>query len=172
MSWQNTLPVMVRYLINDTDPSNYTYTDARISKSILVGAQFVGLELDFVNNYAIDLVAETITPDPTSNETRDDSFINLLALRTACIIIGSEIKTGAANAIAIKDGPSSIDLRGVSSTLTVLYKDLCDKYDSLADFLRFANDTGQAILGPYSPGSDFIVRTHNDYDYRGNYFRY
>lgn len=172
MSWQNTVPVMVRYLINDTDSTNYKYSDSRIQKATLVGAQFVGLELDFVNSYAVDLVGETIVPDPTSSETRDDPFINLLALRTACIILGSEIKTEAANAIAIKDGPSSIDLRGVSSTLTVLYKDLCDKYESLADFLRFAGDTGQAILGPYSPGSDFIVRTHNDYDYRGNYFRY
>lgn len=172
MSWQNTIPIMVRYLINDTDPTNYTYSDSRVEKAILVSAQFVSLELDFVNSYTVDLVNETISPDPTDSETKDSSFINLLALKTACIIIGSEIKTEAANAISIKDGPSSIDLRGVSSTLTMLYKDLCDKFSKMADDYRFTGETGQAILGPYSPGADFISRTHNDYDFRGNYFRY
>lgn len=172
MSWQNSIPIMVRYLINDTDPTNYTYSDSRVEKAILVSAQFVSLELDFVNSYTVDLVNETISPDPTDSETKDSSFINLLALKTACIIIGSEIKTESANAISIKDGPSAIDLRGVSSTLAMLYKDLCDEYDSSVDLYKFTGNTGQAVLGPYSPGADFIARTHNDQNFRGNYFRY
>lgn len=172
MSWQNTISIMVRYLINDVDPASYKYSDSRIEKTVLVGAQFVSLELDFPNTYIIDFSNDTISPDPTQEITKDNSFINLTALKTACIVIGSELKTEAGNAISIKDGPSAIDLRGVSSTLAMLYKDLCDKYDSTADYYRFTGDTGQAILGPYSPGADFISRTHNDYDFRGNYFRY
>lgn len=172
MSWQNTIPVMVRYLISDVDSSNYKYSDSRIEKTTIVGAQFVSLELDFPNIYAIDIANDTIIPDPTDSNTKDNSFINLVAMKTACIIIGSELKTEAGNAISIKDGPSAIDLRGVSSTLSVLYKDLCDKYTSMVDDYKFTGDTGQAILGPYSPGADFIARTHNDYDNRGNYFRY
>lgn len=172
MSWQNTLPTIVRYLINDTDGSNYKYNDARIEKTVLVGAQFVSLELEFVNDYSIDIENDIISPDPTESSTKDSAFINLVALKTACIILGSELKTESANAIAIKDGPSSIDLRGVSSTLTMLYKDLCDKYKVMADDYKFTGDIGQAILGPYSPGADYISRTHNDNDFRGNYFRY
>lgn len=172
MSWQNTIPVMVRYLIDDTDSTSYKYSDARIEKTILVGAQFVSLELDFPNIYVIDIPNDSLTPDPTDTNTKDNSFINLVALKTACIIVGSEMKTESANAISIKDGPSAIDLRGVSSTLAVLYKDLCDKYMAMADDYKFTGETGQAILGPYSPGADFIARTHNDYDFRGNYFRY
>lgn len=172
MSWQTTIPVMVRYLINDVDNTNYKYSDARIEKSVLVSAQFVSLELDFPNIYIINLSTDSLLPDPTDTATKDSSFINLVALKTACIIIGSEMKTEAANAISIKDGPSAIDLRGVSSTLGILYKDLCAKYDDVADAYRFSGDVGQAILGPYSPGADFIARTHNDYDFRGNYFRY
>lgn len=172
MSWQSTLPVMVRYLINDVDNTNYKYSDSRIEKTIVVGAQFVSLELEFRNTYSIDIANNIITPDPTDAGTLDSSFINLVAIKTACIIVGSEMKTEAANAISIKDGPSAIDLRGVSSTLSVLYKDLCSKYDETADLYRFTGETGQAILGPYSPGADFISRTHNDYDFRGNYFRY
>lgn len=172
MAWQITIPTMVRYLISDVDDSNYKYSDARIEKTTLVGAQFVSLELNFSNNYVVDIENDTLTPDPTESSTKDDSFINLAALKTACIIIGSEMKTEAGNAISIKDGPSAIDLRGVSSTLSILYKDLCDKYSKMADDYKFTGETGQAILGPYSPGADFIARTHNDYDHRGNYFRY
>lgn len=172
MSWQTSIPIMVRYLINDTDPSNYKYSDSRIEKTIVVGAQFVSMELDFINQYSINLDSNLIVPDPTDPLTQDSSFINLVALRTAYIIIGSELKTESANAISIKDGPSAIDLRGVSSTLMVLYKDLVTMYDDLADAYRFSGDVGQAVLGPYSPGADFIARTRNDYDFRGNYFRY
>lgn len=172
MSWQNTIPVMVRYLINDVNPSGYKYTDARIEKTSVIGAQFVSLELDFPNVYAIDIANDSISPDPTDSNTKDDSFINLTALKTACIILGSELKTESANAISVRDAQSSIDLRGVSSTLAMLYKDLCDKYMAMADDYKFTGETGQAILGPYSPGADFIARTHNDYDHRGNYFRY
>lgn len=172
MSWQNTIPIMVRYLINDVDSTNYKYSDARIEKTTLVGAQFVSLELEFVNNYVVDIANDTISPDPTDSDTKDSSFINLAALKTACIIIGSEMKLEAANAISVRDGSSSIDLRGVSSTLAILYKDLCDKYSKMADDYKFTGETGQAILGPYSPGADFIARTRSDNDFRGNYFRY
>lgn len=172
MSWQNTIPVMVRYLINDVNASGYKYTDSRIEKTTVVGAQFVSLELDFPNVYTIDISNDSISPDPTDEATKDNSFINLTALKTACIILGSELKTEAYNSISVKDAQSAIDLRGVSSTLAMLYKDLCDKYMAMADDYKFTGETGQAILGPYSPGADFIARTHNDYDHRGNYFRY
>ena len=78
----------------------------------------------------------------------------------------------ASNSISIKDGPSAIDLRGVSNTLVVLYQDLCKKYESaLMSYQAGGSIAGQAILGPYSPGSDFIRRGHSD-DTRGDYFRY
>ena len=172
MSWQITIPTMVRYLISDVDDSNYKYSDSRLEKTTLIGAQLVSLELDFPNIYEVDIENDILTPDPTETTTKDSSFINLVALKTACIIIGSEMKAEAGNAISIKDGPSAIDLRGVSSTLGILYKDLCSKYTKMADDYKFTGETGQAILGPYSPGADFIARTHNDYDHRGNYFRY
>ena len=74
-------------------------------------------------------------------------------------MVGSEIRSESGNAISIKDGPSAIDLRGVTSTLTKLYEDLCEKYDKMLIDYRTGNSiAGQAILGPYSPGSDFVSR--------------
>jgi hypothetical protein len=162
---------MVRHLINDLDQEKYKYSDERIETSILVSAQLLSIETDFETSYTVDIANGNLSPDPV--DLKDNAFINLSALKSACIIVGSELKTEASNAISIKDGPSAIDLRGVASTLSVLYRDLSDKYAKLLLDYRAGNSiAGHAILGPYSPASDYVVRTHGDYDSRGGYFRY
>lgn len=159
MSWQGEMSTIVRHLINDLDSSAYKYSDRRIESSLLVSSQLVTLQIDFNNTYTIDIEQCSLSPDPTDAETKDNAFINLACLKTACIIVGSEVRSEAGNAISIKDGPSSIDLRGVASTLLALYSDLCEKYDKLVLDYRAGNSVaGQAILGPYSPGSDYISR--------------
>ena len=87
-------------------------------------------------------------------------------------MIGGEIRLESGNAISIKDGPSAVDLRGVLA-LSMLHKDLCAKYDNaVLDYSAGKSIAGQAILGPYSPGSDYINRTYSDNDLRGGYFRH
>lgn len=171
MAWQTDLTIMLRHILNDLDSSNYKYSDSRIQTAVLVSAQFLLSAVDFGQNYVVDFATSSLSPDPTVD--KDIDFMTLVCLKTACMIIGSEIRLEASNAIAIKDGPSSIDLRGVASTLSVLYKDLCEKYEqAIIDYSAGQSIAGHAILGPYSPGSDFVSRTHSDYDHRGNYFRY
>lgn len=173
MSWQGQMSTMVRYLVNDIDPENYKYSDNRIETTILVAARIVTLEVDLINVYSINVETCYLSPDPTDDNVLDVPFINLVSLKSATIIIGSEVRTEASNAISIKDGPSAIDLRGVAGTLTTLYKDLNEKYNKLLlDYRSGGSIAGQAILGPYSPGSSFTSRTHNDYNFRGGYFRY
>ena len=172
MSWQGQISTMVRYLINDTDPASYTYSAKRLETTILVAAQLLTTETDLNNVYAINLEQCTLSPDPTDAGTKDDDFIALASLKSACIILGGEIKKESSNAISIKDGPSAIDLRGVAGTLTGLYKDICAKYDKLLlDYKAGNSIAGHAILGPYSPGSDFVKRSYSDPDLRGGYFR-
>lgn len=173
MAWQSEISTILRYLINDVDHNNYKYSDSRIETTILVAAQLVTFDTEFPNQYSIDIANSSLLPDPTTTNIRDNAFINLVALRSACVILGSEVKTEASNSISIKDGPSAIDLRGVSMTLNQLYQDFCKKYD---DLLRdYKEDdrsiAGQAILGPYSPGSEYISR-NNTNDFRNDYFRY
>jgi|TARA_Y100000593_G_scaffold66933_1_gene123153 hypothetical protein len=150
---------MVRYLVDDIDPTNYKYANKRVETTILVAAQFVTLQTDFNNTYTINVEQCTLSPDPTDSDTKDNAFINLTALKAACIMLGSEVRSESGNAISIKDGPSAIDLRGVASTLVTLYQDLCKKYDQmLLDYRAGSSVAGQAILGPYSPGSDLVSR--------------
>lgn len=170
MSWQGQMGTIVRHLINDLDPDSYKFSNTRLETTILVAAQLSQMNIDFSNSYTINVETCTLSPDPTVTSTIDDPFVTLICLRTACIIIGSEIRSESGNAISIKDGPSAIDLRGVTQTLTVIYKDLCEKYEHLLlEYRAGSSIAGQAILGPYSPGSDLISR--NNMGHRsGGYF--
>ena len=167
------MTTVVRHLVNDVDSSNYTFSTDRVETTILVAAQLLIMKVDFNNTYDINVEASTLSPDPTDSGTKDDPFIALACLRAACIIVGSEIRKESGNAISIKDGPSAIDLRGVTSTLTVLYQDLCKKYDeALIDYRAGNSVSGQSILGPYSPGSDHVRRGMYSDNRSGGYFNY
>lgn len=172
MSWQGQMSTIVRHLVNDLDPNTYKYSDNRIETSILVASQLMIMNVDFNNAYNINVETCKLSPDPTDEATKDNPFITLSSLRAACIIIGSEIRSESGNAISIKDGPSAIDLRGVTQTLTVLYKDLCQKYENLLlEYRAGSSVAGHAILGPYAPGADGITRNNTDHR-SGGYFNY
>lgn len=168
MSWQGQMGTMLRYIINDINPDNYQYTDKRIETTLLVAAQLTMMDATFLNNYNINIETCLLSPDPTELATKDNDFVNLTVLRAACVMLGSEIRSEAGNAISIKDGPSAIDLRGVAGTLSTLYTDICEKYQKLKDSYKkgISTDIGQAVLGPYSPGSDYISRGYSI----GNFF--
>tara|TARA_Y100000296_G_scaffold19091_1_gene22815 strand:- start:885 stop:1385 length:501 start_codon:yes stop_codon:yes gene_type:complete len=165
MPWQTDLVLMLRSLIGDLDKSKFT--DERLKQILVVGAYNVVKDADFSNTYTVDVAKVSVSPDPI---TENDTDFNILTVyKSACILLGSEVKTEAANAISIKDGPSSIDLRGVAQSLTMLYNDLCKKYDDLLRTYQYNNTlVGQAVLGPYSPGS--MVTGSDGYGRRGNIF--
>jgi hypothetical protein len=166
MSWKIDLVLMLRSIIGDLDGSKFT--DERLKQILVIGAFNVKADADFVNSYTVDIGAVSISPDPI--EIEDQDFAILTVYKSACILVGSEVKTEAANSISIKDGPSAIDLRGVTQSLIVLYNDLCKKYDEILTAYQYNNTlVGQAVLGPYSPGS--MILAANQFDYRGNVFQ-
>ena len=163
MTWKVDLVVMLRSLVGDLDQA--TFTDERLRQVITVGAYNVLNDADFSNDYVVSISSLSISPDPISE--KDTDFSVLSVYKAACILLGSEVKTEAANAISIKDGPSSIDLRGVSGSLSGLYKDLCEKYDELLQKYRYEKGSGSgtpagtAVLGPYSPASWGVAFNEN-----------
>ena len=165
MPWKIDLVLMLRSIIGDLDKAKFT--DERIKQILVVGAYNVLNDADFSETYTVNVAEISISPDPITQS--DTDFSTLTVYKSACILLGSEVKTEAANAISIKDGPSAIDLRGVTANLTNLYNDLCAKYDALLKTYQYNNTlVGQAILGPYSPGS--MIVNGNQFDYRGNLF--
>ena len=160
MPWQNEMTLIVRHLVNDLNTSDYTFTDSRLEEAVLVSAQLASLEIDFANIYTIDVDSSSLSPDPTTAGEKDDSFINLVSLKTAQMLIGSELKTHSLQAVSLRDGPSSIDLRGIVAGLKILFDDINRRYDEAVIQYKLNGIVGQAILGPYSPGSDSVARTH------------
>ena len=170
MSWQVDMVLMLRSVIGDLDSTKYN--DERLKQVLVVGAYNVQNDADFPNTYTVSVGGVSISPDPVTNN--DTDFTVLTIYKSACILLGSEVKTESANAIAIKDGPSSIDLRGVSGSLINLYKDICNKYEELLNKYRYESGNGDgtpvgtAILGPYSPGS--WGASQNRFGYDSGYF--
>lgn len=168
MSWQGELTTIVRVLINDIDPAAYSFSDHRLETAILAAARLMMMSVEFTNDYTVIVDQCSLSPDPTEADTLDAAFITLSCLKTACIILGGEIRSGAGNAISIKDGPSAIDLRGVGQSINVVRKDVCEEYERLLLEYKTTGGVdgggiGQAILGPYSPGSYLISRNAPDH---------
>lgn len=160
MPWQNEMTIIIRHLVNDLDSTSYTFTDSRLEEAVLVCAQLLLLEVDFESTYTIDVDSMTLSPDPTDSGNKDDSFINLICLSTSQMLLGSELKIHSLNAISLRDGPSSLDLRGIVAGLKILFEDINRRYDEAKMQYKLNGVVGQAILGPYSPGSDAVSRTH------------
>lgn len=140
--------LMVRYLINDVDGA--TYSDSRLRTAALIGAKYVNPL--FENYYTISLSGSgSISPDPSQ------AFMNLTTLKTACLISTGEAKISAGQGIAIKDGSSSLDLKGVSSSKSDMMKSYCEMYEEAKNEYLAAGDgtngpPGAAILSPINRG--------------------
>ena len=76
------------------------------------------------------------------------------------MLLGSELKTHSLNAISLRDGPSALDLRGIVTGLKILFDDINRRFEEAKTQYKLNGVVGQAILGPYSPGSDAVARTH------------
>ena len=155
MPWQNEMTLIVRNLVNDLDSTNYTFSDDRLEESILVSSQLSILEIDFEQTYTIDVDSTSLSPDPTTSSDKDDSFINLVSLKTAQMLLGSELKTHSLNAISLRDGPSSIDLRGIVSGLKILFDDINRRYEEAVTQYKLNGVVG--IFGKNFSGKSSII---------------
>ena len=150
MAWKTELTTIVRNLIGDTDIDSPTYSDERLYEAILSSAQLIQGEMDFTNDYTVDVDECILTPDPTTG-TKDNAFINLVSLKTACLILRSEAKTQALQAVNFVDGPSKIDGRGAAEGIAKLAQSACEMYsDARHDYKLGGNMVGAAIITPYN----------------------
>lgn len=161
MSWQIELPIIVRTLINDLEPSP-TYTDDRLQQTLAVAAQYVSREMNFDHQYSVDLNGLNISPDPTTMSVRDEEFIGFLCLRAACFLDQSTFRTKAASeGIRTSLGPASIAVGGnLKGYQTILEFGPCAMYDKL----KLEHEIGnikyvRAVLSPFV-GNKFTAADH------------
>lgn len=160
--WDTEMVVLLRHMIGDLDPDDYTYTDDRLQQTILTSAIFVTNEIPFDTEYIIDVDGVSLTPDPTDRDadTRDTDFMTLVLLKAACFIDTSEARTAAGQAITIRDGSSMISLGGsggvLQGRLTLWQKGYCATYQEAKAIYMYKNSaTGQAVSGPLPGVSDW-----------------
>lgn len=174
MSWQTDMTTIVRVWINDLDASP-TYSDSRIQQVITVAAQNVIREVNFVQNYTIDISSTGITPDPTAQDTKDDDFVALTSLKSACILDQSTFRTKAVNeGIKTTLASASLSVQGnLRGYHTLLQVGPCAIYDQLRTEFEVGNpSTCQAILSPFV-GNKFDPRntsSHLGGFYRNSYY--
>ena len=146
MVWTDEVVPIIRVLINDYD-SPVTYSDNRLIDTAIIAAQLLLLEISFSNTYTITISTCTISPDPIL----DDSFINMVSMKSACLILSGEAKTEASNSVKIIDGPSTIDLSGRSASIQMAAKKMQEMFDSAKLSYLAGNSVGaEAIVSPYT----------------------
>jgi hypothetical protein len=148
--WDSEMVVVLRHMIDDLADTP-KYSDDRLSQLILVGAQFVKAENPFETDYTINIENGVLKPDPTASSTRDDSFINLTLLRSACLLASSGLGKSASLGILVVEGPNRFDNRGANAGKQLQVKTWCEAYaDAKWEFVSASLTTpGEAIIGPY-----------------------
>lgn len=145
MSWETECVEIVRVLINDINAVE-KYEDCRIERVILVAATQLIQEVSFPDTYTINVIASTISPDPTEDPI-DNSFINLLCLKTALMITNGEMRKYAMAGMKVVDGPSTIDVSSAYNSVKGVYEDLLNKYEKERMMYQMGR-SGQAVTTP------------------------
>jgi hypothetical protein len=150
MSWQLEIPLIVRSLINDLSDTP-TYSDERIQQLIVVSAQYVTREVNLNNEYSINIINPDIIPDPTLLENKDLDFISFIALKSACLLDQSSLRTKAATeGIKAALGPANISVGANSSLQFLLLNGPCKSYEDLKMDYEIGNTSLlRGILSPF-----------------------
>lgn len=161
MSWQNELTTMVRTLINDSiEP--FEFSDERIIQTILVAGKYIQFDVNFDNEYSIDVNNLTLFPDPT--EINDEFFTILVSLKAACLVDQGTLRIKAASeGIRAALGPASLSVGGSAAGWEMILKHgPCKLYKDLAEYWDVSNASAiAAILGPFS-GNKFDPEFQHD----------
>lgn len=140
---------MVRAFINDLDESDYEFTDERLEQLISVAAKLVNMDLE--KTYTINVTSPAITPDPVTE--LDEIFVNLLVLKSACMIDHGNMRVKAALAgLTAKAGPASISVGGehFKALQTIVEQGPCKMYAEVLKDYKFGSGViGHAIMGPF-----------------------
>jgi len=146
MAWEDEMVPIVRHLVDDI--ASARYTDSRIQTSILISAQLMMTEVQFTNNYVVDIIGSGFTPDPTATTPKDNDYINLTCLKTACIILGGEAKEYGRNAVKIKDAAATADFKSAYDAVRESASQVCDDYDDYKTQYSLGKAPGTAIITP------------------------
>jgi len=158
VSWQTKIVTYVRGITDDLGSSQIN-SDEKLEQLIVIAAMQVVIEVDFSTDYVMDVEDITISPDPSN----DTPFVNLVSMKTACMLARADQKNQARKAYALKDGPTNIDGRAPSEQTSRWADNICQEYAKAVLDYKLGNlQPGKAIIGPYQfDGTDNYPYTPN-----------
>ncbi len=162
MAWQDDMTTILRTLVNDI--LSVTYTDDSLEQVLVVSGRYVSQELTFSQRFTCDVGNIDITPDPTDDATKDESFVNMTCLKAACMLDRGEAIIAARRAIAVVDGKSSVDLTGIAKAkLTLLEK---GGYCSVYDDAKLDYQSGQSRIAGAAVMTPFRIMAQGGWQMR------
>lgn len=168
MAWQDVMLGLLRPMVNDM--ASATYNDDTLEQVLVVAAfQVLREPLSFAFDYTADVENTDITPDPTDSDSQDDAFVNLVAIKAACIVDTGSAAGAATQAIMVKDGASMIDLRGaLAGKLALLRQGWCATYKEAKFEHQSGSLAGAAVMTPFRlyAGGATGYRSDDRGDYR------
>lgn len=148
MTWQTEITAIVRGLLDDADGTDFT--DTRLQQAILASSQLFLFDVKLSKTYVVDVAGSSISPDPTA-DPRDNVFINLVSLKTACMIAGGLARIAARDGMMVSDGLSKIDTRDAAAWYANLAKQRCDEYkQAKLEYSLGNNNPGHVIVSPFA----------------------
>lgn len=169
MSWDIEIPIIVRTLVNDLEVQPL-YSDERLKQIIIVAGKYVQIDVSLDNSYVCDVTALTITPDPI--DIKDDIFSGLLALKAACLIDHSTLRTKAATeGIRAALGPAMLNVNGsLEGIKLIMEAGPCATYDELVSHWNVTQASFvRGILSPFV-GNNFDPRSLQSIRARRNFY--
>lgn len=153
MAWDTVMITILRPIINDAiEP--YTYSDATLKSLLVTSAFYVVGDIDWSTDYTVDVVAETITPDPSTSNPIDYDFINACVLRAACLIDQATHRTAAeSEGVEAYAGPARLRISGrTKATKDLIDVGSCAAYEDLKQQINFGTSMASKaiiVIGPY-----------------------
>lgn len=149
MSWKKEIPIIVRTLIDDLSEEP-KYSDERLLQVITVAARYVQFDVVLDHAYTVNVTSPNISPDPTLDN--DSIFISLVALKTACLIDQSNLRTKASlEGIRAALGSAQLSVsNGLGGIKMILDVGPCAAYDELTSHWDVKEATAiRAVLSPF-----------------------
>jgi hypothetical protein len=138
-------------MINDM-VTPYTYADERLEELIVCAAVQVNADVDFNYTYNVDIAQYSISPDPVSG-TGEIGFQVLVCRKATYLVFNGEYRDASNKALSFKDGPSSLDTKGVADAKSKLLEEAKEAYErARTAYLTGDGLHGAAIITPHNLG--------------------
>ena len=149
MAWQDNMVQMLRVVIFDLETTP-TYSDSRLEEMLIASAHLVTQDIDFSTSYSVDILGQSITPDPT--DQNDKEFVNFVVLKAACLADQSTLRSKVNSAgVSVRLGPSAISTsNNVKGFEILLNQGPCSAYEKMKWEYELGNANAiRAVLSPF-----------------------